>query len=240
MIFLKRRYRSRYGSSDPIPLLRYEDDRSETGTRALVAQMIPTKSVVLDVGCASGHLGRRLASASCELWGVDRDAKALDAVTPGTYVRVALVDLNNLEREWPFDGVRFQRIVAADVLEHLVDPKSTLMFLGQQLENNGMVIVSLPNVANITIRIGLLLGKFERTETGILDSTHLHFYTFHTARQLMYKSGFHIVAELSGSRRFGRVANHPLGRLLRGLLAYNIVLVGRLSRPSEVTQCHLA
>ena len=75
----------------------------------------------------------------------------------------------------------------------------------------------------------MLFGKFRYQPMGILDRTHLHLYTFATARELLHDSGFEVALELVGSDRFGVTANaHTrIGAITKGMLAYNEILVGK-------------
>jgi hypothetical protein len=110
------------------------------------------------------------------------------------------------------------------------------------LNTHGQLIVSLPNVANITVRLMLLLGRFDYTERGILDRTHVRFFTRKTARRFLQENGFQIVKEratvmpvelvlgLSPTNPLMKILNRLLAgmtKLLPGLLGYQIVLVAR-------------
>jgi hypothetical protein len=104
------------------------------------------------------------------------------------------------------------------------------------------LIVSLPNIANITVRAMLLFGRFNYTERGLLDRTHLRFFTRRTARRLLEENGYRILREeatvmpielvfnLSPENLLLRLCNRVLAlttRVLPGLLGYQIVLVAR-------------
>ena len=84
------------------------------------------------------------------------------------------------EWEQPFDVV-----VCADVLEHLASPEALLARIHHWLHPEGILLVSIPNIANVSIRAALLFGRFRYTERGILDRSHLCFYTRSSARQLL-------------------------------------------------------
>ena len=86
----------------------------------------------------------------------------------------------------------FDVVVCADVLEHLPRPEELLEQIRGWLAPGGTLLVSLPNVANVTVRAGLLLGRFPYAEKGILDRTHLRFYTRRSARELLERAGFRI------------------------------------------------
>jgi hypothetical protein len=120
-------------------------------------------------------------------------------------------------------------VLCADVLEHLRHPVKTLRRLGRLVSPTGQVIVSLPNVAHVTIRIRLLVGQFRYTQRGILDRTHLHLYTYESAKDLLDSAGLKVERLYAGSDRFGNLLSFgpaPI-RKLRGLLAFNVILVAR-------------
>jgi len=130
--------------------------------------------------------------------------------------------------------------VLADVLEHLRSPASALKLVREALARDGRLFVSVPNIANITVRLGLLFGVFEYRDRGILDFTHLRFFTMRTIRREMENAGFRIVAVRGSSvpirlivgrympdalLRFGEAMLSMITRVWRALFAYQIVLV---------------
>ena len=102
--------------------------------------------------------------------------------------------------EWVVDPVAsveswnrpFDDVVCADVLEHLPDPSAVLQRVRGWIAPGGRLYVSLPNVANAAVRLSLLAGRFEYADAGILDRTHLRFFTRRTARRLVEEAGFRI------------------------------------------------
>ena len=147
---------------------------------------------VLDVGFGAGHLARRIRPLCRYLAGIELDPEA--AREGSAYFDEPLVDdvVRGLSGPWrePFDVV-----VAGDVLEHLPEPERALDLLTGILRPDGLLLVSLPNVANVTVRLGLLAGRFRRTDRGILDRTHLRFYTRATGRELLTENGFRVLRE---------------------------------------------
>jgi 2-polyprenyl-3-methyl-5-hydroxy-6-metoxy-1,4-benzoquinol methylase len=87
----------------------------------------------------------------------------------------------------PFDAV-----ICTDVLEHLKEPGLALSRIRPLLRENGRLIVALPNIAHYTIRLALLRGRFDYTEFGILDSTHLRFFTRESALRLLEAAGYKV------------------------------------------------
>ena len=97
--------------------------------------------------------------------------------------------LESLEK---LDGEAFDVVVAADVLEHLPDPGRALDLLRPLVKPGGLLLVSLPNVANVTVRLALLFGRFSYTPRGLLDASHLRFFTRRTGHALLVEHGFRV------------------------------------------------
>lgn len=146
---------------------------------------LPPGLRLLDLGAAGGHLGRALRDHCSYLAGVEPDAGLPASARAGydSWQEVDAMQAGGWDR--PFDAV-----VCADVLEHLARPEDLLARIHEWLRPGGRLFVSLPNIANVSIRVGLMLGHFRYTERGILDRTHLSFYTLASARHLLESSGF--------------------------------------------------
>ncbi len=99
--------------------------------------------------------------------------------------RVITGDIDNLDLEAELGDDRFDVIVAADVLEHLRDPLRALVRLRDFLKPDGYFVISIPNVAHGSVRLALLAGHFDYSEIGLLDSTHLRFFTRETFERLL-------------------------------------------------------
>jgi 2-polyprenyl-3-methyl-5-hydroxy-6-metoxy-1,4-benzoquinol methylase len=142
---------------------------------------------VLDLGFGAGLFAERIRPVCRYLAGVELDA---DAAREGarffddTVTGDLLAGISGPWKE-PFDVV-----VAGDVLEHLPRPEALLAALKPLLKPGGTLLVSLPNVANVTVRASLLAGKFPYADRGILDRTHLRFYTRGSARALLAGAGY--------------------------------------------------
>ena len=117
-------------------------------------------------------------------------------------------------------------VLAGNILEHLRDPAALLRRIRPVLSEDTLLIVALPNVANLRVRLDLLRGRFDYTDTGIMDRTHLHLYTYRTARALLTENEFLIKDEHAGSITFGRFLNSkvPGARRLQPLLANTIIM----------------
>ncbi len=140
---------------------------------------------LLDVGAADGFLAERLTARGWTVTALERDP-TLAAQAHGRCKTVVVADL---EAAPPLLDGPFDAIVYGDVLEHLSDPRATLIALDRTLAPGGTVIVSVPNVAHLWIRLSLLAGRFDYADRGILDRTHLRFFTRRTAVALLREAG---------------------------------------------------
>ena len=146
--------------------------------------MVGSHQDVLDIGCGKGFLAALLKRDGNRVVGVDSIPEAPEHAVLEQYVRADLdADQERIVRG--LQARRFDRVLLLDVLEHLVHPEGLLAAARAALKDNGCLVVSLPNVANITVRLMLLLGRFDYADRGIMDRTHLRFFTRKTARQLL-------------------------------------------------------
>ncbi len=136
---------------------------------------------VLDVGAADGLLAQRLTAGGWRVTGIEGDVALAEAARAHCESLIH-ADLN---AEVPDLDGSFDAIVYGDVLEHLVDPLGVLVSLDRHLTPGGLIVVSIPNVAHLWIRLSLLAGRFEYGGRGILDRTHLRFFTERSLRSLL-------------------------------------------------------
>lgn len=182
---------------------------------------------ILDIGCGEAFLASKVAEMGNRVTGVDviespRHRDALEA-----YYRQDLFE--GLHLSAPHVSGPFDRILLLDVLEHLPYPERILAACRDLLAPQGRILVSVPNIANITVRLGLLFGRFEYTERGILDRTHLRFYTRSTARRFVQQHGFEVTREVDTvmpvELALGVSPHNPLMRAFTELLHASTVLM---------------
>lgn len=154
----------------------------------LIYDKIPASSAVLDVGCATGYFAHELKKKNCKTWGMDIDSEALKLAKKNCE-KVFQADLNTV-KAFPFKKSSFDAILLMDVIEHLINPNQLLSGIKQYLKPSGKLILSTPNIAFISMRFALLRGKFEYTKMGIMDETHVKFYTKKTLLELLSKNGW--------------------------------------------------
>lgn len=145
------------------------------------------KGPVLDVGAAQGFLGQLLDGEALAIDAVEPNPEWADACRPH-YRQV----MTGTVEQVTFPNEKYRVIVCADVLEHTVDPVSVLRRLREIAADDATFVISLPNVAHAAVRTMLLFGYFPRMERGILDKTHLHFFTRDTAAAMLRRAGLSV------------------------------------------------
>jgi 2-polyprenyl-3-methyl-5-hydroxy-6-metoxy-1,4-benzoquinol methylase len=167
-------------------------DKVETywqGDRREMLKYVPANSRrILEVGCGEGGFAKLISNKDREIWGVEPHTSAaqkaerhLFRVLPGT-IESRICDLPN---------DYFDLIIFNDVLEHLIDPAEILVKVKMKLAESGSVLASIPNLRFAKVTYNLLFNNdFTYTEFGILDSTHLRFFTIKTIRDLFHSSGY--------------------------------------------------
>lgn len=163
--------------------------RDINSAHALGIGRVPANSRVLDIGTADGSVARVLRQMGCHIWGIERDAGAA-AEAGDVCERVVTEDLSQLDFEKAFDGQRFDVVLMLDVLEHVPEPASVLQRVASVVEEGGWAVISLPNVAHVSVRLALLDGRFTYTDLGLLDRTHLRFFTRQGVDDLLAEAGW--------------------------------------------------
>jgi 2-polyprenyl-3-methyl-5-hydroxy-6-metoxy-1,4-benzoquinol methylase len=158
----------------------------------LVVGLVPAGARVLEFGCATGYLSEVLAKRlGCSVTGVELSAEAAESAREHCE-KVVVGDAETLDLERVLDGARFDAVMFADVLEHLREPSTVLQRIRPLLADGGAVLASIPNVAHASVRLALLAGEFRYREAGLLDRTHLRFFTRESIQDLFEASGYSV------------------------------------------------
>jgi len=186
---------------------------------------------ILDVGCGTGALGKALKQEQPErhvvgITHAEQEAEmarnALDRVIVGDIETTEFAELGH-----------FDCVICSHVLEHLRNPVEVLTRLRAVLSADGMILIALPNVLHWRQRLQFLAGHFRYTEGGLMDSTHVVFFDWMTARELVLRAGLQLSSRVSeggfpGSRFLGPVGSVLDALSLRfapGLVGTQFVLV---------------
>lgn len=204
-------------------------DPNPFGTHMKVLNLVSKNKSVLEIGCATGQISRRLTENGCEVVGVELDEES--AIIAQKYCKKVIVsDVCKIRAS---DYLHyFDFILFMDVLEHLEDPWDVLKKMKVYLKDDGLVVISVPNIANWGIRWNLLLGNFEYGPRGILDRTHLRFFNEKSAKRLLDDAGFDIVKyDIIPSMPLVRMRAkfmYLISKLVPNFFAIQFLLVGKI------------
>jgi len=157
-----------------------------------VLSLVPRSAErILDIGCGAGRLGASIKSRQrAEVIGIEKNSIA--AARAARFLdTVHCADIE--EMTWSIPHKSCDCVIMADVLEHLRFPELALGYARQCLSVDGIAVLSIPNVRNHTVVASLLKGNWTYDTAGLLDRTHLRFYTRREIEKLLYRAGFDIV-----------------------------------------------
>lgn len=170
----------------------FEMTLSQNTSTGIILNQIEKQSVVLEFGCATGRMTRYMKETlDCRVYIVEIDESAYKIALQ--YAEDGLCDdILNFRWTEKFQGITFDAIIFADVLEHLICPEKVLECAAKLLKDTGRLYVSLPNITHNDILLKAYAEHFDYTETGLLDDTHVHFWGLENIRSLSGKCGLNI------------------------------------------------
>lgn len=182
-------------------------------THMKLLNRVAKESSVLEIGCATGYFTRELVKKNCLVTAVEKDKKAADLARKVKGANIINCDINSLEKHLP--SQKFDFIILADILEHLTDPFIALQLVKKFLKKDGSILISLPNIANFVVRLNLLFGRFDYQDYGIMDKTHLKFFTKKTAEELIDRTGLRIIFfDVVSGFEVSKIYSKTIGRLV--------------------------
>lgn len=164
------------------------DATVRNSSQTLELELVGADKSVLDVGCATGYLARALVERGCTVTGVEYDPEAAALARP-SLAELVVADLNEVELADQLPGKTFDSIVFGDVLEHLADPDRVLRSATKLLAPGGSVVISVPNVTHGSLRLALLQGRWDYRDSGLLDRTHVRFFTRESVLAMVREAG---------------------------------------------------
>lgn len=159
---------------------------SNDGNRPLIDLLVlKGRARLLDIGCGAGDNAALIKASysECEIFGITQSSA--EAALAQRYMSHCWV--LDLEDELPevLADQTFDALMFSHVLEHLRDPAKVLACFSQLLRSGGQVLIAVPNILSWRMRLQFLLGRFEYSPDGVLDETHLRFFTYFTADQYL-------------------------------------------------------
>jgi O-antigen biosynthesis protein len=175
----------------PPHAFKYTEFQADPGsTHSKVVSLVPPATRVLEFGCATGYMSDVLKNRlGCTVTGVEISPEAAALAEEHTE-RVIVGDAEKIDYAAELAGEEFDVVLFADVLEHLKEPGDVLRRIRPFVAENGVVIASIPNIAHGSVRLALLGGEFRYRESGLLDDTHLRFFTRASIQDLFEETGY--------------------------------------------------
>jgi 2-polyprenyl-3-methyl-5-hydroxy-6-metoxy-1,4-benzoquinol methylase/peptidoglycan hydrolase CwlO-like protein len=168
-----------------------EKDLDDNSSLKKMLRLVGEGKRVIDFGCATGYFSQLLTKKGCNVTGVEINPEA--AKFAEQYCeQVIVADLDFVSVTAILPKQAFDVAVFGDVLEHLRNPWKVLSEIRQLLKPEGYVVASIPNIAHGAIRLALLQGRFEYMDLGLLDNTHLRFFTRKSVEELFEGSGYFV------------------------------------------------
>ena len=157
--------------------------------------LVAEPKFVLDVGCSIGDFAAQAKQRfpSAKVWGAEPNERAAAIAAP-RIDRVLPAAIEHID--WRKEGVsqgEIDTVLLMDVLEHIYDPWQTLLTLRNLISENAQILVSIPNVRNLLLIQDLLSGYWRYRRAGLLDITHIRFFTRNDMERMFYQTGFRIV-----------------------------------------------
>lgn len=145
-------------------------------SHSMLVSLISQGECVLEFGCAKGELCAHIKETlGCKTYGIEINQHALE-VAKAHLDGYICCDIENYDWESELSGIKFDTLVFADVLEHLREPAKAIKRALSLLKDDGKIIFSVPNIAHADIILKLLCNRFDYTDIGLLDDTHIHFF----------------------------------------------------------------
>jgi SAM-dependent methyltransferase len=171
-------------------------------------QLVGEGKNVLELGAAAGHVTKALKSLNNTVTAVERDGRFAERLSE-LADQVIITDLDWLDLRDRLTGKKFDVVLAGDVLEHCSKPELVLLQLHDLLKPSGYIVISLPNIAHGDVRLSLLAGNFEYRATGLLDRTHLRFFTRKSIEKFLNENHYDVGGIFASTASLGTTEFGP-------------------------------
>ncbi|HLC86292.1 MAG TPA: class I SAM-dependent methyltransferase [Candidatus Nanoarchaeia archaeon] len=181
-----------------------------------IVRMCGQNKKLLDIGCFTGYLIKKLKQKNNEVYGVDISQKAVDAARK----KGLNCFQGDVDKGLEFKDKNFDTIVMGEIIEHIFDTDKVVREIKRMLKDKGHLVITTPNIASLNRRIRLLLGKNPYIDIGTLNdnnkttaSGHIRYFTFDTLKILLERNGFKVVEKTSDVFLLKSLRSYKLAKL---------------------------
>ncbi len=182
------------------PLNVAHQDKYDDKPRMDIIDLVPGSCErVLEIGCGTGATGAFLKARNPDLYYVGMEIDEDAAMIAKTRLDEAIaIDIEKIHPDqFKLEKDYFDLLIVADVLEHLYDPWRIMDFLRSFIKSQGKVLLSFPNTQNINLIANLVQGHWTYEKYGLLDATHIRFFTWNEIEKLLQGTGYRILRSVS-------------------------------------------
>jgi O-antigen biosynthesis protein len=204
-------------------------NKEKDSAHSQITEAVGEKNKVLEFGCGKGFVSEQMQKKFNQITAVEIDpASAKNAEKFCNRIIVGDIE----EIDFSKLGKEFDVAVFGDVLEHLKKPEKTLQKTRKLLKKRGGIVVSVPNIANWKIRMKLLTGKFDYTDNGILDKTHLRFFTLKNIKKIIEENGFEIekVSSVPSAPVPTKALKKAMAKIFPGVFSFQFIIIAKVKQ----------
>lgn len=167
-----------------------ELDMKSENSASIILNMIQPGSTVVEFGCAEGRMTKYMKEIlDCQVYIIEFDEEAFEKAM-NYAVDGFRCDIEAFEWVEMFNSVPVDYVIFADVLEHLCNPEQVVERIYSMLPEQGQLLLSVPNLAHSAVILGLMKDRFTYRHEGLLDNTHIHFFTYYSLEEMLANSNF--------------------------------------------------
>ncbi len=175
-------------------------DMSSNNSQSLILRNIKPNSKVLEFGPSNGYMTKYLKKElNCTVYIVEKDQDAGNEASQyaDQYLIGRYGDIEKYTWSFSWSNIEFDYIIFADVLEHLYNPYNVLKAATNLLKKTGSILISIPNISHNSIIIDLINNKFEYSDLGLLDNTHIRFFTRGSLLNMVKDANLYVHSEIN-------------------------------------------
>jgi 2-polyprenyl-3-methyl-5-hydroxy-6-metoxy-1,4-benzoquinol methylase len=197
------------------------DIQNENSPQTQQILLVGSNKKVLEIGPATGYVTKELQKRGCRVTCIESNQK-MALIAKKFCEEMIIENVEQMNLSMILGKKKFDVILLGEILEHLIEPEKVLKKLTKFLKTSGYVVATIPNIAHGSVRLSLLMGKFEYVSSGLLDRTHLRFFTKRSMEKMFRNAGLEIIKVKSIKNDIFSVPNIKLRQEFPEVLIYSL------------------